>query len=114
VAAATAGLEQVIGDFTALALAYEAALAALDLAVLHLQAGRTTEVKELAGGMRWIFKAKGIAREGLAALSLFCAAARQETVTIELTKQVIAKIEKAQRSASPPPAGRQGRGKAPS
>src|SRR5262249_43082648 len=94
----------VIGDFTVLALAYEAALAALGWAVLHLQAGRTTEVKEVAGGMGWIFEAKGIAGEGLAAPSFFCAAAMQEPAPIEMAKQVTAEIEKARRSASLSPA----------
>jgi hypothetical protein len=63
--------------FTDLPLPYEAALAALDLAVLHLEAGRTAEVKELAEAMGGIFKAKGITREALAALSCFCEAAQQ-------------------------------------
>ena len=51
--------------------------------------------------MGWIFKAKGITREALEALRLFCDAARQETATVELVRQVIAKVEEAQRSAPP-------------
>ena len=94
VAQAKAGLEQVIEKFAD--LPYEAALASLDLAVLHLKEGHTAEVKELAGAMGEIFKAKGIAREALAALSLFCEAASQETATVELTRQVIAEVERAQ------------------
>jgi tetratricopeptide (TPR) repeat protein len=97
---AKAGLERVIRDFTDLELAYEAALASLDLAVLYLKEGRTAEVQRLAVAMGWIFKAKGIAREALAALSLFCEAAQQETATIELAKRVIAEVESAQRSAT--------------
>jgi transcriptional regulator with XRE-family HTH domain len=98
---AKAGLEQVIQEFTGLKLAYEAALAGLDQAVLSLKEGRTAEVKALAEAMRWIFKAKRITREALEALRLFCDAARQETATIELVRQVIAKMEEAQRSAPP-------------
>jgi tetratricopeptide (TPR) repeat protein len=101
VAEAMAGLVQVVRDFTDLPLPYEAALAALDLAVLYLDAGRTSEVKALAKAMGWIFKAKGITREALAALSCFCEAAQQETATVALAKQVFAEVEKAQRSASP-------------
>jgi transcriptional regulator with XRE-family HTH domain len=104
-AEALAGLEQVRDDFTSHKLPYEAALASLDLAVLRLERGRTAEVRELAVGMGWIFKAKGIAREALAALSLFCEAARQEAATVELTRQVIAEIEKSRHLASPPVAG---------
>jgi hypothetical protein len=88
---------EVMQSFIAEALPYEAALAALDLAVLYLKEGRTAEVKELAGAMGGIFQAKGIAREALAALSLFCEAAKQETATVELAKQVIAEVERARR-----------------
>jgi tetratricopeptide (TPR) repeat protein len=101
VAEAMAGLSQVVRDFSDLPLPYEAALAALDLAVLHLEAGRTAEVKELAEAMGGIFKAKGITREALAALSCFCEAAQQEIATVALAKRAIAELEKAQRSASP-------------
>jgi tetratricopeptide (TPR) repeat protein len=94
-------LEQVIREFTALGLAYEAALASLDLAVLWLEAGRMAEVQGLALGMGWIFQVKGIAREALAALALFREAAEQETATVELAKKVIAEVEEAQGSASP-------------
>src|SRR5882724_1988083 len=95
-------LGQVIGEFTSEELAYEAALASLDLAVLYLKEGRTAEVKRLALGMGWIFKAKGIAREALAALAQYCEAAGQEAATVELAKRVIADMEKAQSSAPPP------------
>ena len=46
--------------------------------MLWLERGRTAEVRDLAVGMGWIFQAKGIAREALASLKLFCEAARQE------------------------------------
>jgi transcriptional regulator with XRE-family HTH domain len=93
---AIVGLEQVVREFTALELAYEAALAGLDLAVLYLKAGRTAEVEALAAAMGWIFTAKGITREALQALTLFCEAAKQETATVELVQQVITEIERAQ------------------
>ena len=60
--------------------------AVLALAVLWLNAGRTAEVKELAIALGWIFKAQGIDREALAALKLFCDAARQESATVELAE----------------------------
>jgi transcriptional regulator with XRE-family HTH domain len=93
-------LEQVRQDFTSRDLPYDAARSSLDLALLWLQAGRTTEVRELVRGMAWIFASKKIHREALAALSLFCEAARQETATLELTRSVMAKIEEIRRSAS--------------
>ena len=98
-AEAEAALEQVRDEFTALGLSYEAALASLDLAVLWLEDGRAREVRRLAEGLRWIFEAKKIAREALAALTLFCEAARREAATAELARQVIADIERIRRSA---------------
>jgi tetratricopeptide (TPR) repeat protein len=98
-AEAIAGLEQVRRDFTFRQLPYEAALSSLDLALLWLKAGRRTEVRELALAMAWIFKAKKIRREALAALRLFCEAAQQDAATVDLTQQVIAEIERVRRSA---------------
>jgi len=98
---AVSGFQRVRGEFTARDLPYNAALASLDLAVLWLKAGRTREVGELALAMGWIFQAKKIDREALAALSVFCEAARQERATVELARHAIAEIEKIARSASP-------------
>lgn len=95
---AIAGLEQVRADFTARRLPYHAALSSLDLAVLWLKAGRTAEVRGLAVAMGWIFKAKGIDREALAALSLFCEAAKQENATVELARQVMTEVGKKMRN----------------
>jgi tetratricopeptide (TPR) repeat protein len=97
-------------EFTRLKLPYDAALVSLELAVLWLKVGRTAEVRELALEMAWIFKAKGIAREALAALRLFCEAAERDAATVELTRRVIAEIEKARRLAPRPERGTRGRG----
>ena len=97
---AIAGLEQVQKNFTARELAYDAALSSLDLAVLWLNAGRVAAVRELAVAMGWIFKAKGIDREALMALKLFCDAALQENATVALARQALAEIERVRRSAS--------------
>ncbi len=98
-AKALAALEQVCLKFADLGMAYDAALATLDLAVLWLEAGNTAKVRELAVEMEAIFRAKKIHREALAALSLFWEAAKREAATVELVRQVIAEIEKAKRSA---------------
>lgn len=94
------GLEQVRRELTAREIPFDAALASLDLAVLYLEEGRTAEVKELAREMAEIFKAQGIAREALAALTLFVEAAQKETATVELVRRVIKKVEDV-RCASP-------------
>jgi transcriptional regulator with XRE-family HTH domain/tetratricopeptide (TPR) repeat protein len=98
---AIAGLEQVSRDFTARKLPFDAALSSLDLAELCLEDGRVAEVKELAVAMGWIFQAQGIDREALAALRLFCDAARQELATVELTQRVINEVKQVKESKSP-------------
>ena len=102
-------LEQVQCTFAAHTLPYDAALSGLDLAVLWLEAGRTGKVKTLAVAMGWIFQAKGISREAIAALGLFCEAARQETATAELARQAMRDIEKVRRSAPRSEAAARGR-----
>ena len=77
--------------------------------MLWLEVGRTAEVQRLALGMKWIFVSKKIDLEALASLALFCEAARRETATIELARQVRAEIEGAQRSAPRSASGPGGR-----
>ncbi|MFL6237235.1 MAG: helix-turn-helix domain-containing protein [Thermoanaerobaculia bacterium] len=103
------GLEQVRQDFTTRGLPYDAALASLELALLYLEEGRTGEVRNLARTMGWIFQAQGIAREALAALTLFLDAAQRETATVELTRRVAAEFERMKASA-PQEEGQRGRG----
>jgi tetratricopeptide (TPR) repeat protein len=95
-------LEKVRSAFTSRQQPYEAALASLDLAVLQLEAGLIEEVKWLAIGLRWIFTAKGMVEKALAALRLFHDAAMRGAATVELTRQIIANLEREWRSASPP------------
>jgi len=70
---------------------------------VRLGHGRTTGVAQMAVSMEWIFRHQGIEREALAALKLFCKAARQEAATVALARQVSADIEKAWRTAPPRP-----------
>lgn len=103
------GLEQVRRDFTTRGLPYDAALASLELAGLYLEDGRISEVRNLARAMSWIFQAKGIAREALAALTLFFEAAQGETATVELTRHIAAELERV-RASAPQKECRRGRG----
>ena len=98
---AIAGLEWVGKRFTELKLPYEGALSSLELAMLRLNEGRTAEVRALAVAMAWIFKAKGIRREALAALQLFREAAKRDAATLELARRAVDEIEALRRSASP-------------
>jgi tetratricopeptide (TPR) repeat protein/DNA-binding XRE family transcriptional regulator len=100
---ATAALEQVFEDLLAShGLLYDAALAGMDLALLHLGQGHTQEVKSLALRMETIFASLGIEREALAALLVFCEAARREEATVDLARQTAEVIEKVRRGQSPP------------
>jgi transcriptional regulator with XRE-family HTH domain/ribosomal protein L20 len=92
---AMAALEQVRGEFTSRAIAYDAALASLEVAVLRLEDGCTREVKDMATQMLWIFRAQGVHRDALAAFRLFYDAAKQETATVDMTRRVLGYMEKA-------------------
>jgi transcriptional regulator with XRE-family HTH domain len=92
---ALAALEQVRRYFTAKRMAFDAALVTLELAVLELEQGRTAEVKRLAAGMLWIFKAQGVHQEALAALRLFCEAAEKEKATARLARRIVEYLNRA-------------------
>jgi transcriptional regulator with XRE-family HTH domain len=94
---ATAMFEQVLQELAEHRNAYDAALAGLELAVLHLEAGRAGEVAGLAGGMVWIFGAQGVHREALAAVRLFCQAARNGSANARLARRVLDYLERARR-----------------
>ena len=88
-------LEQVRNYFTDKKIAYDAALASLEVAVLHLEAGQTGEVARLADEMFWIFTAQGVHQEALAALRLFYEAAKNEEATAELASETLDYLNKA-------------------
>jgi tetratricopeptide (TPR) repeat protein len=86
---------QVQAEFLRCGLVQDGALVSLELAVLYLEAGRTSEVRILARRMAPIFKAQGVHREVLAALKLFRDAAESESVTLELTQRLIDYLHRA-------------------
>ena len=81
-------LEQVQRYFTVKQIGYDAALATLEVSELYLEQGRSVEVRVLAEQMYWIFKSQEVQQEALTALRIFCEAARQQTATVGLTRQV--------------------------
>lgn len=93
---ARAAFEQVRRTFHQRELAFDFALVSLELSLLFLQESRAAEVRTLAEEMLWIFNAQGVHREALAALRLFCDAAREGTVTIELARRVVQFLHRAQ------------------
>lgn len=92
---ATTALEQVRRGFAAKKIAYDAALVSLDLAVLYLDAGRLSDVQRLALEMRPIFQTRGVHREALAAVKLFCEATERGDVTTQLTRRLAKYLERA-------------------
>ena len=88
-------LTKVRQAFLAEGNAFDAALASLDLSISHLAEGKTAEVRELADEMVIVFRDLEVAREPLAALLLFQEAARQETATAELAREVAASLTRA-------------------
>ena len=100
---AIAGFERVFGDLMAHDLPYDLALVGLDLAVLYLEQGRTRDVLPLALQMEAVFRSKGVEREALAALLVFCEAARRGEATIELARKTAEVIEKVQGGKIVPP-----------
>jgi tetratricopeptide (TPR) repeat protein len=100
---AEAGFQQVRRDFLARGIAFDAALASLELAVLYLEQGRSAEVREIAAELLPVFKAQKVDREALATVHLFCDAARQETLTAEMARGYLKKLRKAGRPSPPAP-----------
>jgi len=92
---ARALLTKVRQTFLAEGNAFDAALASLDLSISHLAVGKTAEVRELADELVIVFRVLEVAREPLAALLLFQEAARQETATADLAREVAASLTRA-------------------
>ncbi len=87
-AEALAAFQHARSTFLNLDLAYNYALVSLDLSLVLLEQGHTAEVATVAEEMLAIFKAQEVHREALAALHVFCEAARREAATVELTRRV--------------------------
>jgi tetratricopeptide (TPR) repeat protein len=79
-------LDRVRREFLSRDIAYDTAVATLELAVLYLEDGRAAEVREIAAELTPIFAAQRVARETLASVELFCEAVKQETVTADLAR----------------------------
>jgi hypothetical protein len=81
-------------------IAYDTALASLEIAALLLEEGRSGEVRFLARQLLWIFQAQGVHREALAALRLFCEAAEKEVATLEMVRRMLDYLRRAQNDPS--------------
>jgi len=94
-AEAAAAFEQVRREFAAHGIAFDFALVSLELAMVLLKQSRTAEVRKIAQEMLAIFREQEVQREALAAIRIFCDAAKRETVTAELTQRVILFLRRA-------------------
>jgi len=88
--------EQVRGVFRQRELAFDYGLVSLELATLLLEEGRTADVRMLAEEMLQIFRTQKVEREALAALRLFCDAARREIATVDLARRLVRFLHRAQ------------------
>lgn len=93
---ALAIFSQVRQYFRSKDIAYDFALVTLELAVLHLEQGRTHLVQTLAEEMLWIFEKQKVHTEALAALKLFCRAAKAEEAQAAWTRRLIKYLYRAQ------------------
>lgn len=93
---ALAALAWVKEELATRQIASDTALVTLEIAVLYLAAGRTSEVRTLARRLVWVFKDHGIHREALAALRLFCEAAERERISLDLVQRIAAFLRRAQ------------------
>ena len=84
---AEAAFREVQRQFLDLKMDINAALVALDLAVLLSEQGRTRELKTLAVELLAAFESREIHRESMAVLILFQRSCEEERLTAELARQ---------------------------
>lgn len=76
-------------------LPYELAMINLELAVFHLHQGDTARVQQLAEEMVPIFRSRELHAHAMAAIYLFQHAARTQTATASLAKEILLYLRKA-------------------
>lgn len=89
-AEAEAAFKRVRQEFLQRDMPFDAALATLELGVLYKEQGRTAEIQNLARELAPVFASQRVTREALATLVLFSDAVEQDTLTLELARQLLA------------------------
>ena len=97
---AIAALSQVRDYFDRERIPFDFALASLELAVSYLVEGHTRRVRELADEMLWIFQDQRVQKHALAALSVFCQAARLNAADEAWTRRLVKYLYRAQHNPS--------------
>jgi len=87
--------------FLSLGRSYDALLASLYLACVHLEAGDARALRRLTAELPPTFRVRGVGREALAALGLLVKAVAAEELTRELLEKLLRQVERS-RHPSPP------------
>ncbi len=95
-AEARQGFDRARREYAERTMAANYAVVSLERAVLDLKEGRYADVKELAEEMQWIFNAKGLHEEALAALTLFRTAAERQALTVDVAERMVRYLYRAQ------------------
>jgi ATP/maltotriose-dependent transcriptional regulator MalT len=99
---AAALLDEARQGFVAQDLPCDAAIAALELALVSLRQGRTAEVRALTRQIAPILQHHGVDREALATLALFERSVRADAVALALAAELRRHVEAARNGASVP------------
>jgi tetratricopeptide (TPR) repeat protein len=92
---AEAAFREVRQALIELGLSYDVALVSLDLASTYILQSRTADIREIAEETLAIFQAHNVHREALAALLVFCSAARVDQAGLELVREVSGFLKRA-------------------
>ncbi|HZF13655.1 MAG TPA: tetratricopeptide repeat protein [Thermoanaerobaculia bacterium] len=87
-------------SFSEKEMAYDAALASLDLAEVYARQGRHADMQVLAQEMLPIFKSRELQREAIAALIMFQQAAEQDGVTVSLIQEVTGCLQRVRKHSA--------------
>lgn len=92
---AEAAFREVRQALIELGLSYDMALVSLDLAGTYILQSRTADIRDIAEETLAIFQAHNVHREALAALLVFCGAARVDQAGLELVREVSGFLKRA-------------------
>jgi transcriptional regulator with XRE-family HTH domain len=91
---ACAAFDQARSQWRARRAPLEEVVVSLELAVLHLEAGRPEPVRRLAQEMAWTFEYPGVDGEALASLRRFCDAAKGQAATVEQARALLLLLDR--------------------
>ncbi|MES1210810.1 MAG: hypothetical protein ABUL63_00620, partial [Acidobacteriota bacterium] len=90
---AETAFQEVRAGFEEAEITYDIALVSLELAEIWLAQGRTEEILGLLDNTLSVFRSKGIRREAIAALLLLRESLCQQSVTVDLLRKTVSRLE---------------------